>query len=562
MDHSLHPIQADPTAPPLDVPILIVGAGPTGLTIANVLARAGVAFRIIDQKTGPVVESRAVVMHARTLELLAKLGLADRAVAEGQRIGSMQLYREGNPVGEVTFFEAGQDDRTPYPFALIFEQSKTERLLLQGLEEAGGEVEWSTSLRAMQRFPDHVQAIIVRSDGKEETIEAGWVVGADGAHSPVRHALGLGFAGETYEQTLFLADVDLEWGLPDGKAQAEITRDGFLMFFPMPGERHYRLVGNLPAEMQQKDTITPAEVQQILDRQSALQPRITASRWTSVYRTHHRMAERFRIGRVFLVGDAAHVHSPAGAQGMNTGIGDAYNLGWKLALVAKSEADAALLESYEAERIPFARAILNGTDRGFHLLDTTAPLTRRLKMLAVPLAFSMVSRAPAAQRRLFWMMSQLWTSYRDSPAVAEAGPIGRLPRAGDRAPYGRFDAGNEAGTSIFDMLVGPDHHLLLFAGLRPDPAALEAAREVIALLLESRAAPIRLHVIAAENRQLQERYGADVPTVVLVRPDGQIAFRGDAADIVPLTRYLDRWFRQRPAAELVGAMLLPKFVAH
>lgn len=560
MDQPLFPFTPDRAAAPFEVPILIVGAGPTGLTIANVLARGGVAFRIIDQKTGPVVESRAVVMHARTLELLDKLGLADRAVTEGQRVGAMQLHREGKPAGEVTFFEAGQDDRTPYPFALIFEQSKTERLLLQGLEEVGGKVEWSTSLRSLERQRDGVQATIVRADGKEETIAADWVVGADGAHSPVRHALGLGFAGETYEQTLFLADVDLEWNLPDGQVQAEITRNGFLFFFPMPGERRYRLVGNLPAEMQGKETISPAEVQQILDRQSSLRPRITESRWTSVYRTHHRMAERFRIGRVFLAGDAAHIHSPAGGQGMNTGIGDAYNLGWKLALVARGDADEALLDSYEAERIPFARAILNGTDRGFHLLDTTAPLTQRLKMLALPLAFSLVSRAPAARKRLFWFMSQLWTTYRESPIVAEAGPVGRLPRAGDRAPYGVFEAGEEAGTSIFDMLTGPDHHLLLFAGLRPDPAALDAAREVIADVLKRYAAPIQVHDIPAANTTLHERYGADVPSVVLVRPDGHIAFRGDATDIVPLTRYLDRWFVRREA-ETPVSMLTPKYVA-
>jgi 2-polyprenyl-6-methoxyphenol hydroxylase-like FAD-dependent oxidoreductase len=537
-------------------PILVVGAGPTGLTAALVLARMGAPVRIIDPGTGPVDESRAIGVHAKTLELLDKLGLAGRAVAGGARVGAVAIYSDGRRRADLTFFEAGDDARTPFPFALIFEQSKTERLLLAGLEEAGGRVKWGTRLERLERLnqgqhddADGARAV-VEGPGGEEIVDASWVIGADGARSPVRHALGLGFAGATYQQTLFLADLDLE-GMPEpDRLTFEMTSAGFLGYFPMAGPGHVRVVGNLPPELAERETIALDEMQSILDRHSGLKLRVTGGRWTSVYRTHHRMAERFRVGRVFLAGDAAHIHSPAGGQGMNTGIGDAVNLAWKLALVVRGEARETLLDSYEPERMPFARAILRGSDRGFNLVDATDPLTSRLKLLGVPLLFAALSRPPAMRRRVFWFLSQLWTSYRRSPAVAETGPVGRSPRAGDRAPYGGFEHGPDAGRSIFDLLTGTDHHLLLFAGRRPVPDPTDAAALAIAALRDRFAAPIRLHRIDADEGRLQALYGAEAPTVVLVRPDGHIAYRGAAADVAELARYLDRIFVTRSSLGL------------
>lgn len=522
--------------------VLIVGAGPTGLTAANVLARNGVDFRIIDRTTGPVEESRALVVQAKTLELFDKLGLANRAVEEGQRIGAAELLKKGRHIGKLSFFEDDRDDLNPYPFALIYEQHRTERLLIRGLEEAGGRVEWNTELMSLSQTPDGATATVRHLDGTEETIGARWVVGADGASSPVRHSLNVGFEGDTYEEALFLADVEMEWEFGAQKLYLDLAYDGFYAFFPMPGEKRFRLVGSVPEELDGKEEITARDIQELLDKHSGVETRITAVRWTSVYKIHRRMTENFHVGRTFLVGDAAHIHSPAGGQGMNTGIGDAYNLAWKLALVVKGEAKPELLDSYEAERKPFARAILNGSDRGFSLQITTNPLAKGPKLFAVPLLFRLVSAVPPLRRWAFWFISQLWTSYRKSPAVGESGSVKRGPHAGERAPYGFFETGQEAGRSVFGLLRGPDHHLLIFEGENPDPVKLDAAREEIESLLSRYEMPVSIHQVSVRNRKLHKSYGVKTPSLFLIRPDGHIAYRGDMAGVISLKMYLDRIF--------------------
>lgn len=523
--------------------VLVVGAGPTGLTAANLLARSGVDFRVIDKTSGPVEESRALAVHAKSLELLDKLSLAERAVEGGERVGAAVVLKEGKPVGKLSFFGDGQVDRAPYPFALIYEQHRTERLLTQGLEEAGGRrVEWNTKLLNLSQKPDGATATVLRPDGTEEIIEAGWVVGADGASSPVRHSLGLGFEGDTYEETLFLADVEMEWNFEPRRLYLDLTREDFYAFFPMPGEKRYRLVGNLPEELKGKEAFTRTDLQELLDDHAGVETRVTTVRWTSVYKIHRRITERFRVGRVFLTGDAAHVHSPAGGQGMNTGIGDAYNLAWKLALVAKGEAKPGLLDSYEAERMPFARAILSGSDRAFSLLVTANPLARAPKLFAVSLLFRLVSGVPPLRRRAFWFVSQLWTEYRDSPAVEQCGPAKKGPKAGERAPYGFYESGPESGKIIFESLREPDHHLLIFEGERPDPNRLEATREEVGRMLDRYGVTVHVHQIGTANGSLHALYGAKRSSLVLIRPDGHVAYRGEAADTVGLKMYLDRLF--------------------
>lgn len=524
-----------------DTDVLVIGAGPAGLTLANVLAQSGVDFRIVDKSTGPVEESRALVVHAKTLELLDKLGLAEEAVENGENMGAVEFLKEGVSAGNLDFFNGVAEGRTSYPMVLIHEQHKTERLLIENLEKAGKQVEWDRELVNLFQTSDSARATVQNPDGSEEEIEAGWIVGADGASSPVRHSLNLGFEGDTYEQTLFLADVDLDWELGAEKLYMDLTRKGFFTFFPMPGgEKRFRITGALSPEFADKKEVTTDEVLQMINENTSLDIGISEARWTNVYRIHSRMTERFRVERAFLIGDAAHIHSPAGGQGMNTGIGDAYNLAWKLALVVKDQAKEELLDSYEAERMPFARAILNGSDKGFSLQVSTSPIGQNLKLLLVPPLAKLASLAPFIKEKLFWFISQLWTQYRESPAAAQSNLAKNVkgPKAGERAPYGFY----KSGESIFGILRDTDHHLLLFEGKKPDPSRLEASLEEIEGLLGRYATPVGVHQIETENEQLHERYGAKKSALFLIRPDGHVAYRGAAGDIVGLKMYLDRMF--------------------
>lgn len=522
--------------------VLIVGAGPTGLTAAGVLAALGTRTRVVDAGDGPTVESRALIVQARTLELWDKQGLAAQAVRDGTRLGAVAVLREGAPPDGGTpllDLHAVGGDATPFPFLLIHEQSRTERLLSEHLRSVGGDVEWQTRAGALRQHGEHVE-VELHHEGGRELVRPRWVIGADGAGSVVRHALGLAFDGGTYEQAFFLADVDLDGDLPRDRVTLARTGGGVMAFLPMSDEgdtaRSVRILGTLTPEMAGREPLDVTDVQRAVDVHSGLRARIADARWIATYRLHHRMAPRLRVGRTFLAGDAAHVHSPVGGQGMNTGIQDAYNLAWKLGLVVSGAARPHLLDSYEAERLPVARALLQSTDRGFALLVSRGRLGRWLER---PL-FALVPRAlalPGLRRRIFRLVSQIGVGYEASPAVAGS----TAPRAapGARAPHARFAHGPRAGTSILAVLGGTAHHLLLFPGAR---GAADLVATSLEPLLAELGVRIEVHVIEAEEIGLRDAYAAIRPTMILVRPDGHVAWRGALHDIRTLTGYLAAWY--------------------
>lgn len=503
--------------------VLIVGAGPSGLALANVLAANGVDFRLVDRKAGPVEQSRAALVHVRTLELLDRLDLAERAVRRGIRTSRIQLCQHGRLAGEFELAGSGAEGLTPFPFALGLEQHRTEQLLVEGLTERGGRVEWQTEVVDVS-YPNKT-AVLRRPHGGEESVSARWVVGADGAGSGVRRALGLGFAGKTYAQTGFLADVEMDVAIAPGTVRLNLTRGGFVgMFALRPGR--YRLFGAVPPQLAQVRT-NLAEIQRWFDEFFHVDARLTRATWTSLFTTHSRMAERFRVGPIFLIGDAAHIHSPAGGQGMNLGIGDAVNLGWKLALVATGQARPGLLDSYEAERLPVAGAVLRNADRGFLLEATRNPVIAWLRTNLAARLIGPATRIRAVRNAVFRLFAQTWITYRNSPAVAGApGPSG--PRPGDRAPF----------SALYPATANLRHHLLLFEGPVPDPA-LGDYRRAVAGILSRYAVSCDLHVVPAGERNPHEVYGAAAGTVVLIRPDGHLAYRGSLAALGGLVHHLD-----------------------
>jgi 2-polyprenyl-6-methoxyphenol hydroxylase-like FAD-dependent oxidoreductase len=541
--------------------VLIVGAGPAGLVLAAVLADHAVEFRIVDRKAGPVTQSRAAIVHVRTLELLHRLGIADRAVARGVKTTQVEIYERGRPAGE--FPLAGQESvaLTPFPYALGLEQDRTEQLLVDWLAECGHGVDWDTELVTLTGGPDGARAGVRRTDGTEETISARWVVGADGARSPVRHAVGIGFAGSTYRQTGLLADVDIDLpagaDLRAGTLRLNLTRGGFVGIFRLANGR-YRLFGAVPPDLTPPNPsddvsheayadVPLADIQRWFDEYFAINAPLTGAAWTALFRIHSRIADRFRAGSVFLVGDAAHIHSPAGGQGMNLAIGDAFNLGWKLALVANGQAHPGLLDSYQAERHPVAMTVLRGADRGFALETMPHPIAAWVRSHVATRLVGPLTRLAAVRTAIFRLFSQTWISYRHSPVVAGEPGGNRGPRPGDRAPYGHFESNNDgAPGDLFDVIGGTRHHLLLFEGSEPDPK-IPARRRTIEDLLGRYPVDIRIHPVPSSERTLHSRYRVRRPRLFLIRPDGHVAYAGSPDNLSRFAAFLDRLYIRHPS---------------
>ena len=540
------------------VDVLITGAGPTGLTAATLLARYGVNFRIIDKNAGAAEKSRALGVQARTLELWDKLGLAEGALRRGKPLRDLKLITKTTVAkGGKPFVNLGRDGAgvSPYPLLLIHEQNKTEQMLLDDLAGQTGPkgaygVERSTEIVGLEPNPSSVTVTLRHGDGAEEVVEARYLIAADGASSFVRKALGLKFDGATYADPLFVADVDMTWPLDRDTFYAQVPRQGMLTFFPMRGggysDTQYRIIARIPAALEQKDTLTGEDIQNILDDHSVVKAKITAAHWVSKYYIHRRMTKQFRVGNIFLAGDAAHIHSPAGGQGMNTGIQDAWNIAWKLALVVKGQADEKLLDSYELERIPVAKAILNGSDKGFTFIGSPNPFYHLLRSAILPRLSSVTSLKRVGQT-VFKLISQTWIGYRKSPAVAGDKDAKRA-QPGDRAPYAHFNTGE----GIFSRLRGADHHLLLFV----DEGVEVKVQAQVQTLLEAYELTLQIHIVSPSQRAVYRAYDAEKATAFLVRPDGYIGWRGTTKNLSSLASYLDNFYTRRRVAKAKAEKML------
>ena len=333
----------------MDIDVLIVGAGPTGLMLANQLVRQGVRTQVIDRHPGPSLQTRALGVQARTLEIYSHLGIVERALEFGKRATGANIWSLGKKAARIPRGDIGRDV-SPYPFLLILGQDDNERLLGDALRDKGTTVNWSTELVGLAQETDRVRVTLKQPDGTTRELAAAWVAGCDGAHSAVRDLNGIAFQGAPYEHVFFVADTQLTGDMVPDELNVYLWREGFHLFFPMRGTNHWRIVGIVPQELRGRKDLSFDDMVPSMQREAGSGLSFQQCSWFSTYRIHHRRAERFRDRRCFLLGDAAHIHSPVGAQGMNTGLQDAYNLAWKLALVVSGRAGAALLDSYEDER--------------------------------------------------------------------------------------------------------------------------------------------------------------------------------------------------------------------
>jgi 2-polyprenyl-6-methoxyphenol hydroxylase-like FAD-dependent oxidoreductase len=500
--------------------VLIAGAGPTGLVLALWLTRQGIRVRIVDKAAGHGTASRAIVVHARTLELYRQLDLADAVVAAGHRNPAINLWIRGHRRGQIAFGGAGAK-LTLYPFILVYTQDRHERLLGERLAAAGVSIEWQTELTGFTDHGDHVAVRLRRADGSEAECRARYLAGCDGARSPVRHQLGTGFAGGTYEHVFYVADVEASGPTANGEVHIALERADFVAIVAY-GERGLsRLIGVVRDEREAAEHMTFADVGQRAIESLGLT--IGKVNWFSTYRVHHRLSAHFRQGRAFLLGDAAHVHSPAGGQGMNTGIGDAVNLAWKLAAVLKGEAPARLLDSYEDERQAFARRLVASTDRAFMLATAEGRLADFVRTRIVPVFASLISRTPPLRELMFRTVSQTQLNYRDS--ALSAGRAGRV-HGGDRLPWVAVD--------------GRDNHAPL-AALSWQVQVYGAATPALQAWCEAQRMPLQVFA-------WQEAHGAAGlarDAAYLLRPDSYVALAVADAQAAPAA--LQRYF-----SEVVG----------
>ena len=481
----------DASQVPDEVEVAVVGAGPAGLTAAAMLAGYGVRVAVLDGASGPAEHSRAAVVHARTLEALGPLGVVDEALREGVIVPHFGVRDRDRRLLAVDF----DGLPTPHPYTLMLPQDDTEGLLRRALRRRGGEIAWGREVVGVRQDAGGVE-LTIRSPRGEERARAKHVLACDGAHSSVRDAVEIPFEGETYPQSFVLADVRMGWALPDDEVQLFFSPEGLVVVAPLPGGR-YRVVATVdeaPAEPSLND------VQELLDARG---PRTSRTRveevvWSSRFRVAHKVAARFREGNVFLCGDAAHVHSPAGGQGMNTGIQDAANLVWKLALVLRGHADegaaGALLDSYEAERRQVALGVVSTTHRLTRLATVRSPVARRFRNALLAVA-GLDGRLP---RRLAANLAEVDIVYRGGWSADGSNTVGRwIPEGGMTAAENQDPASGPA----FGLLV-PEGH---------EAQVLDAAARFPGL-------PVRVVPIPG------------VADASLVRPDGYVAGRGGVGD--------------------------------
>ncbi len=506
--------------------VLIVGAGPTGLVLALWLTRMGVRVRIVDKATGPGTTSRALAVQARTLELYRQLDLTDSVIAGGVRGVAMNMWVHGERKARIPIGAIGEG-LTPHPYVQVFPQDQHEQLLIDRLNSLGVSVEREIELVAFSDEGSRINARVRTQDGAEAECQASYIVGCDGARSTVRQQIA-SFPGGTYRQIFYVADIEGTGGAINGEVNVALDEADFILIFPMSGAGRARLIGVVSDDRAERaETLTFADVSRTAI--DALKLQIDKVNWFSTYRVHHRVADRFRKGRAFLAGDAGHIHSPAGGQGMNTGIGDAINLAWKLMMVLRKHAGDELLDSYEAERIGFARRLVQTTDRIFTFATAEGHIADFMRTRVAPFMMPIATRIGAATECMFRIVSQTMLNYRGGPlAEGEAGDV----HGGDRLPWAAVD-----GVDNYDSLSAITWQVHVY-GTATDSLMRWCARN-----------SVPLHVF-----QWAARYGdagLAKDALYLLRPDTYVALVEPSGSVEAIEHYFaTRGIR--PTAEEAG----------
>jgi len=495
--------------------VLIVGAGPTGLVLALWLTKFGISVRIIDKLAAAGTTSRALAVQGRTLEFYQQFGIAQAVVDRGHKVPALNLWVKAEPAARIPLENLGQG-LTPFPFPIIFPQDEHEALLTKRLSALGIEIEHQAELADFEERGAEIRAT-VRKVGVDEVATYAYLAGCDGARSRVREVLGVGFPGGTYDHLFYVADIEAAGLAMNGELHVDLDDADFLAVFPLQQTGRARLVGSV-----RDDAAKDHEHLEYADVKGRaiqnLRIEVKKVNWFSTYRVHHRVAQQFRRGRAFLLGDAAHIHSPVGGQGMNTGIGDAVNLAWKLARSLEDPRSSALLDSYEPERIAFARRLVATTDRAFTAVTSSTAFARFVRTKVIPALAPGLISLPAMRRLAFRTISQIAVNYRDSPL--SRGAAGKL-RGGDRLPWVKI---GDDGDYNFAALASMDWQMHVYGAAAPGLQALADGKKI----------PLRIFPWRADMSQTGVKRNA----AYLIRPDGYIGVADSVGSAAAIAAYL------------------------
>ena len=526
--------------------VVIVGAGPTGLTLACELRRHGVDCRIVERSGVRLSRTRAADVQSRTLEVFDDLGIVMEVLSRGRRVAAMSIYDHFNPLIRLEY----KAEDTAFPFVVALPQSDTERILDARLRELGGKVEHGVRLASFRSDSESVQVQLEHGDGTNETVRTKWLVGCDGANSSVRDGAGIGANGDRATMPFIAADATMDWALPSDETALFMGDDGFLLVLPLPGERRVRIIANTEKSQQAPDLDALSE---LASKRIGAPVTLSGPATVGAYQGHRRIASTFRAQRVLLAGDAAHTGSPVGGHGMNQGIQDAYNLGWKLGLVLRGRAREELLDTYDEERRAVARAFARELDFAARLqlsrYSTPGPKRERLMEFA--------TQCEPLRRSVLDCAIEQSPMYERSWLVQDGGsyPQASGPTPGTRAPDVPLTG---SPSNLHEALRGVGHKLLLFVG-SPEPG-LETLQRLEATVSETRKHWSHLvdvrtvvavggdipawadHVILDAKAGMHSRYGVSGDCAYLIRPDGYIGFRTNPVVPEAMLGYLRNLF--------------------